>query len=85
MIKVDDRATLLTERDTRRQLAQQRDTKRNKTTAKTKATIFRERTEFSAFDETGFPTADADGKPLSKNAVKKLKKERDRQATFGKT
>lgn len=34
---------------------------------------------YSAFDEQGVPTADKAGEPLSKSAVKKLKKEWDKQ------
>jgi cysteinyl-tRNA synthetase len=31
--------------------------------------------KYSEFDETGFPTKDAEGKELSKSAIKKLQKE----------
>jgi len=36
--------------------------------------------KFSAFDETGFPTKDAEGKEITKSAVKNLRKEFDNQA-----
>lgn len=34
---------------------------------------------YSAFDDQGVPTTDKAGEPLSKSAVKKLKKEWDKQ------
>lgn len=34
---------------------------------------------YSAFDDQGVPTTDKAGEPLSKNAIKKLKKEWDKQ------
>jgi len=37
--------------------------------------LFRSQSKFSAFDETGFPLKDAEGKDLSKNAIKELRKE----------
>jgi cysteinyl-tRNA synthetase len=37
--------------------------------------LFRLQNRFSAFDETGFPSKDAEGKDLSKNAIKDLRKE----------
>jgi len=36
--------------------------------------------QFGAFDESGFPTAAADGQPLSKSLIKKLEKKRDAHA-----
>lgn len=42
--------------------------------------MFRSQTDlYSAFDDAGVPTADKDGEPLSKSAVKKLKREWDKQ------
>ena len=42
--------------------------------------MFRNQTDlYSAFDETGFPTHDAQGEPLSKKSAKKLEKEREKQ------
>lgn len=42
--------------------------------------MFRSQTDlYSAFDDSGVPTADKNGEPLSKSAVKKLKKEWDKQ------
>lgn len=35
---------------------------------------------YSAFDETGFPTKDTEGKEISKSAIKNLRKEYDTQA-----
>lgn len=44
------------------------------------AELFRLQTDkFSAFDETGFPLKDADGKDLSKNLIKDLRKEHNAQ------
>ena len=34
---------------------------------------------YSAFDDSGVPTANKEGEPLSKSAIKKLKKEWDKQ------
>lgn len=34
---------------------------------------------YSAFDDAGVPTANKAGEPLSKSAIKKLKKEWDKQ------
>jgi cysteinyl-tRNA synthetase len=42
--------------------------------------MFKNQTDlYSAFDETGFPTHDAKGEPLSKKSTKRLEKEREKQ------
>jgi len=41
--------------------------------------FYQQRDKYSEFDETGFPVKDAEGKELSKAAVKKNRKEYDAQ------
>uniref|UniRef100_A0A4W4HC46 cysteine--tRNA ligase n=1 Tax=Electrophorus electricus TaxID=8005 RepID=A0A4W4HC46_ELEEL len=69
VLKLVDRETLLKEREEKKMMAKQ---------AKMKvppSEMFRSETEkYSSFDDTGFPTRDAEGKEISKGQAKKLRK-----------
>ncbi|KPP72624.1 hypothetical protein Z043_108355 [Scleropages formosus] len=69
VVKLVDRETLLKEKEEKKKMAK---------LAKMKippSEIFRSETDkYSTFDETGFPTHDADGKEISKGQTKKLRK-----------
>jgi cysteinyl-tRNA synthetase len=90
MWKLEDRETL------RKEVEQKKETERLKIEAKLKLEqkekeekerakippeqFFAKDPAFSAFDAKGLPTMDAEGKPVSKSALKKLQKEWEKQA-----
>uniref|UniRef100_A0A3Q2NQY4 Cysteine--tRNA ligase, cytoplasmic n=1 Tax=Fundulus heteroclitus TaxID=8078 RepID=A0A3Q2NQY4_FUNHE len=85
VVKLVDRETLLREKEEKKKVRLRRFTARSTRTAFQMAKLakmkvppqqmFRSETDkYSSFDETGFPTHDAEGKELSKGQAKKLRK-----------
>ncbi|XP_033841246.1 cysteine--tRNA ligase, cytoplasmic isoform X1 [Periophthalmus magnuspinnatus] len=89
VVKLVDRETLLRERDEKKKLEEEKMRKKEEAAKKKReqemaklakmkippCEMFRSETDkYSKFDETGFPTHDAEGKELSKGQAKKLRK-----------
>lgn len=89
VVKLVDKETLLKERDEKKKLEEEKKRKKEEAAKKKQeqemaklakmkippCDMFRSETDkYSKFDETGFPTHDAEGKELSKGQAKKLRK-----------
>lgn len=89
VVKLVDRETLLKERDEKKKMEEEKKQKKEEAAKKKQeqemaklekmkippSDLFRSETDkYSRFDETGFPTHDAEGKELSKGQAKKLRK-----------
>ncbi|KAM9493250.1 cysteine--tRNA ligase, cytoplasmic isoform 2-T2 [Clarias gariepinus] len=89
VVKLVDRETLLKEREEKKKMEEEKRKKKEEAArkkqeqemaklAKSKVPpneMFRSETDkYSSFDDTGFPTHDAEGKELSKGQIKKLRK-----------
>ncbi|CAL9702111.1 unnamed protein product [Knipowitschia caucasica] len=89
VVKLVDRETLLKEKEEKKQLEEEKKRKKEEAAKKKQeqqmallakmkippSQMFRSETDkYSTFDETGFPTHDAEGKELSKGQAKKLRK-----------
>ncbi|KAF4090971.1 hypothetical protein AMELA_G00031730 [Ameiurus melas] len=89
VVKLVDRETLLKEREEKKKLEEEKRKKKEEAARKKQeqevaklakmkippSEMFRSETDkYSSFDDTGFPTHDAEGKDLSKGQTKKLRK-----------
>ncbi|KAF7212144.1 cysteinyl-tRNA synthetase [Nothobranchius furzeri] len=89
VVKLVDRDTLLREREEKKKVEEEKKRKKEEAARKRQeqetaklnkmriapSDMFRSETDkYSRFDETGFPTHDADGKEISKGQAKKLRK-----------
>ncbi|XP_060768021.1 cysteine--tRNA ligase, cytoplasmic isoform X1 [Neoarius graeffei] len=89
VVKLVDRETLLKERDEKKKLEEEKRKKKEEAARKKQeqemaklakmkippSEMFRSETDkYSSFDESGFPTHDAEGKEISKGQTKKLRK-----------
>ncbi|XP_053473133.1 cysteine--tRNA ligase, cytoplasmic isoform X2 [Ictalurus furcatus] len=89
VVKLVDRETLLKEREEKKKLEEEKRKKKEEAARKKQeqevaklakmkippSEMFRSETDkYSSFDDTGFPTHDAEGKELSKGQTKKLRK-----------